>query len=334
MRKIESVDVNVERCAFTFQVPTTTAPNEEHCTSHSSKPVRPLTASRTRISRAASFYESGGHSDAHRYYSARPRTSNPPSSEAHPPSISDYFRESTIIRKVEPPKEPDVTRETTVPLCKYKLIKQKIKNELYPRDVKYVTDKEKEKAKGKLTLKLSGKEADVNAALVVVYELANEVEEGTVQLEKPIMSMVSADNGKKLQQYLDRQGTNANIVVTSREIKVFTVGDATAAISAVKDAFSSATVNIRKGFSLSSTSWSDKKFQLEMGKEVIIKENQGYLQVQGYKQAVNEAKVAIECFMDGKAVVIETVPLEHENVFRYFSDVRKDALNNVKMKYK
>ena len=45
---------------------------------------------------------------------------------------------------------------------------------------------------------------------------------------------------------------------------------------------------------------------------------------------MDDAKTQIEFFMKGKQVVVETVDVKYENVFRYLQDVKRDAFDSVK----
>ena len=351
---IDSVSVKMEQCPFTFEVPTYEDEAKPHSESEKTesktppeepKPLRPLTATRDRLGLAReksvvtkvspspapspAIKEHHEKEDTHGHNpSVRPRTAT------HEVRYV-LAREDTILRKKESVEEP-TTIEKSFPLIKYKLQKSKIKAVLDSKNVAFTSEKDRFQDKIKLTLK--GKESNINAALVVVYEAIHEVQKETVHLDKEIVSLVQHDLGKKLQQHLESQRVSAQVTVLSGEVHVYAVGDCAPAVTVIKDAFSAESISAKVGSPpLSGSKWDLKKKEMEFGKELVIKEVKGskaYLQLSGYKQAVNDAKTIIELFVKDKKEVMEKVDVKYENVFRYLTDIDKDAFQRVKQQMK
>ena len=335
VREIDSVDVNLERCGFTFDVPEDTKPSSELGTP-TVKALRPLSATRDRlrlpqedsvvkkVAPSSAIKELDEDIDEH-HPSVIPRT------DSHDTQFDLASEDATNTRGV-PSRVPVVTKEMSFPVVKFKLVKDSIKGAMDYQDVKYVINKDK--AKENITIKLTGRESSINCAVVAIYEAMNEVKEATIPLGKEVATLVQHDGGIKLQQQLKNQRIHAQVKVQSGTVHVYTIGDPAPIVTAIKDFFTSASIPAKVGSPpLSGSEWDLKKTQLELAKEVVIKEykgSKGYLQLFGYKQAVNDAKTQIEFFVQGKKVELGIINIQYENVFRYLRDVKKDVFDSVK----
>ena len=308
VRNIDSMDVKLGKCSFTFDVPEDPKAYSEpraptvKAPATAEKPVRPLSATRD-----------SPHTDSR-------------------DTRFDLAREDTTITKGTPSTAPTETKEKSFPLVKFKLVEDSIKGALDSKDVKYKIDKDK--VNENANIKLTGTESSINDAVIMIYEAMNEVKEATVPLDKEIAELVQHDSGAKLQQLLMNQWRHAQVQVQSGTVHVHTIGDPAPVVTAITDFFTTTSIPAKVGSPpLSGSEWDLKKTQLELAKEVVIKEykgSKGYLQLYGYKQAVEVAKTDIDLFVKGKKLELEIVNLKYENVFRYLRDVKKDAFDSIK----